>query len=522
MLFNSYTFIFLFLPTVLLGFHLIGKQGHHRVAIAWLVGASLFFYGWWNPAYLGLMLVSIFFNYGIGVSLGGAPKQPNKKPILIFGVIVNLGLLAYFKYANFFVDNLNNIAGTDIVLEQIILPLAISFFTFQQIAYLVDAWRGETKEYNFLHYCLFVTFFPQLIAGPIVHHKEMLPQFAKDVVYKLRSKHLAIGLTIFAIGLFKKVVLADGISVYASPVFDAAEAGVMLTFFEAWGGSLAWTLQYYFDFSGYSDMAIGLARMFGIRLPLNFNSPYKATSMIDYWRRWHITLSRFLRDYLYFPLGGNRKGPVRQRVNLMITMLLGGLWHGASWTFVIWGGLNGLFLVINAIYRHYRTNKKGLGFFQRIFVGWIVTFLGAVIVRVLFCSTTLDGAWSIFKSMFGLNGFSISERLIGRFGGAEEWLLSHGVVFNGFFQNGVFGSDPYAGVGWIVGLLLISVALPNTQQIMRRYRPAFETYQGEIKRLNYRWLEWRPTKTWGIFTATIFVLAVLGLTRVSEFLYFQF
>ena len=302
MLFNSYTFIFLFLPTVLLGFHLIGKQGHHRVAIAWLVGASLFFYGWWNPAYLGLMLVSIFFNYGIGVSLGGAPKQPNKKPILIFGVIVNLGLLAYFKYANFFVDNLNNIAGTDIVLEQIILPLAISFFTFQQIAYLVDAWRGETKEYNFLHYCLFVTFFPQLIAGPIVHHKEMLPQFAKDVVYKLRSKHLAIGLTIFAIGLFKKVVLADGISVYASPVFDAAEAGVVLTFFEAWGGSLAYTFQLYFDFSGYSDMAIGIARMFGIRLPLNFNSPYKATSIIDFWRKWHITLSR------------DRKASCRERV----------------------------------------------------------------------------------------------------------------------------------------------------------------------------------------------------------------
>ncbi|MBT3347949.1 MAG: MBOAT family protein, partial [Thiotrichales bacterium] len=227
MLFNSYAFIFLFLPTVLLGFHWIGKQGHHRIAIAWLVGASLFFYGWWNPAYLGLILVSILFNYAVGVSLGGAPKHPHKKPILILGVAANLGMLGYFKYANFFVDNLNNIAGTDIVLEQIILPLAISFFTFQQIAYLVDAWRGETKEYNFLHYCLFVTFFPQLIAGPIVHHKEMLPQFAKDVVYKLRSKHLAIGLTIFAIGLFKKVVLADGISFYASPVFDAAEAGVV-------------------------------------------------------------------------------------------------------------------------------------------------------------------------------------------------------------------------------------------------------------------------------------------------------
>ena len=520
MLFNSYTFIFLFLPIVLLGFHLIGKQGHHRVAIAWLVGASLFFYGWWNPAYLGLMLVSIFFNYGVGVALGGVPKQPNKKPILIFGVIVNLGLLAYFKYANFFVDNLNNITGTNIVLEQIILPLAISFFTFQQIAYLVDAWRGETKEYNFLHYCLFVTFFPQLIAGPIVHHKEMLPQFAKDVVYKLRSKHLAIGLTIFALGLFKKVVLADGIAIYATPVFDAAEAGVMLTFFEAWGGALAYTFQLYFDFSGYSDMAIGIARMFGIRLPLNFNSPYKATSIIEFWRRWHITLSRFLKDYLYIPLGGSRKGKSRRYINLMITMVLGGLWHGAGWTFILWGALHGFYLIINhgwrVIFKNKRKTKFGALF------AWTLTFIALIVSWVPFRAESLEGAGSIFKSMFGLNGFSISERLIGRFGGAEEWLLSHGVAFNGFFQNNVFGSDPYAGVGWIVGLLLISVAFPNTQQLMRRYRPAFETYQGEIKRLNYRWLEWRPTRLWALFTAALFVLAVLGLTRVSEFLYFQF
>jgi len=520
MLFNSYSFIFVFLPIVLLGFHLIGKQGHHRVAIAWLVGASLFFYGWWNPAYLGLMMFSIFFNYGIGVSLGGVPKAPNKKPILVFGIIANLALLGYFKYANFFVDNLNNIAGTNIVLEQIILPLAISFFTFQQIAYLVDAWRGETKEYNFLHYCLFVTFFPQLIAGPIVHHKEMLPQFAKDVVYKLRSKHLAIGLTIFAIGLFKKVVLADGISIYASPVFDAAEAGVVLTFFEAWGGALAYTFQLYFDFSGYSDMAIGLARMFGIRLPLNFNSPYKATSIIDFWRRWHITLSRFLRDYLYIPLGGSRKGKTRRHINLMITMILGGLWHGAGWTFILWGALHGFYLIINhiwrAIFKHKTQTKFGT------FFAWIVTFTAIVVSWVPFRAQTIDGAWSIFKSMFGLNGFSISERLIGKFGGAEDWLLANGVVFDGFFANGVFGANPYYGVAWIIILLLISVALPNTQQIMRRYRPAFETYQGEIKRLNYRWLEWRPTRVWALISSAIFALAILGLTRVSEFLYFQF
>jgi len=521
MLFNSYSFIFLFLPVVLLGFHLIGKQGHHRVAIAWLVGASLFFYGWWNPAYLGLMLVSIFFNYGVGVALGGAPKQPNKKPVLIFGVIINLGLLAYFKYANFFVDNLNNVAGTNIVLEQIILPLAISFFTFQQIAYLVDAWRGETREYNFLHYCLFVTFFPQLIAGPIVHHKEMLPQFAKDLVYKLRSKNLAIGLTIFAIGLFKKVVLADGMAVYATPVFDAAEAGVVLTFFEAWGGALAYTFQLYFDFSGYSDMAIGIARMFGIRLPLNFNSPYKATSIIEFWRRWHITLSRFLKDYLYIPLGGSRKGKPRRYANLMITMILGGLWHGAGWTFVLWGALHGFYLIVNhgwrAIFKGRNKTKIGS------FFAWIITFFSVVVSWVPFRAESMNGAENILAGMTGLHGFSVSERLIGRFGGAEEWLLSNGVVFDGFFHNNVFGSNPYIGVGWIIILLFISVALPNTQQIMHRYRPAFETYQGEIKRLNARWLEWRPTLIHGIIIGFLFFIAILSIMTVeSEFLYFQF
>ena len=280
MLFNSYEFIFLFLPLTLLGFHLIGARGHHRIAIAWLVAASLLYYSWWNPAYLVLMLISILFNYAIGISLSTG-ERVNKKPVLYLGVALNLATLGYYKYANFFIDNFNTLAGTDIVLQQIILPLAISFFTFQQIAYLVDAWRGEAREYDFLHYCLFVTFFPQLIAGPIVHHKEMLPQFSSDRVYGLKSKNLAIGFTIFSIGLFKKVIFADGISEYSIPIFDAAEQGVALTFVEAWIGSLAWTLQYYFDFSGYSDMAIGLARMFGVKMPLNFNSPYKATSMIE-------------------------------------------------------------------------------------------------------------------------------------------------------------------------------------------------------------------------------------------------
>ena len=254
---------------------MIGKKGHHRIAISWLVGASLFFYGWWNPAYLGLILFSILFNYSIGVMLV-KKVWSHEKSLLFIGISGNIVLLGYFKYANFFVDNLNLAIGLDFNLKTIILPLAISFFTFQQIAYLVDAYKGKTREYNFLHYCLFVTFFPQLIAGPIVHHKEMMPQFAKDWVYKLNYDHLAIGITIFAVGLFKKVVLADQFALYATPVFNGAASGEQSMFFEAWFGALAYSLQLYFDFSGYSDMAIGLSRMFNIRLPLNFNSPYKA------------------------------------------------------------------------------------------------------------------------------------------------------------------------------------------------------------------------------------------------------
>ena len=293
--------------------------------MTWLVLASLFFYGWWNPAYLLLIIGSMLFNYYTGVQL----SYRQNRLFLGIAIALNLALLGYFKYANFFVENISDLAGLGWNIEHIVLPLAISFFTFQQIAYLVDAYRRETSEYNFLHYALFVSFFPQLISGPIVHHKEMLPQFIRETARFIEYRHLAIGISVFILGLFKKVVVADSLAPYSIEAFNAVAAGEMLTFFEAWKGALAYTFQLYFDFSGYSDMAIGLAMLFGIRLPLNFDSPYKANSVIEFWQRWHITLSRFLRDYLYIPLGGNRKGQKRRYLNLMITMLLGGLWHGA-------------------------------------------------------------------------------------------------------------------------------------------------------------------------------------------------
>ena len=522
MLFNSYVFLFIFLPVTLFGFHIIGKQGHHRIAISWLVGASLFFYGWWNPAYLGLILGSILFNYAVGFSLLGRPH----KLTLFLGVAGNLGVLGYFKYANFFIDNINALTSNDIILEQIILPLGISFFTFQQITYLVDAYRGKTREYNFLHYCLFVVFFPQLIAGPIVHHKEMLPQFAKDALYGLKSRNLAVGFTIFIIGLFKKVVLADGIAVHATSVFAGAEHGVFLTFFEAWGGALAYSFQLYFDFSGYSDMAIGLARMFGIRLPLNFNSPFKATSIIDFWRRWHITLSRFLRDYLYIPLGGNRKGEARRFTNLMIAMLLGGLWHGAGWNFILFGLAHGTYIVICGAWVKVKKNISDNSVIKSTVVansiGRVITFLAVVLAFVPFRAESMDGTRNMLATMLGGHGLSLSPSLIGGFGNAEQWLLEHGVVFDGMFHNHVFGADPKWGIAWVVALFLASTLLPNTQQLLRRYRPALETYKNEIPCSRYRWIEWRPTAPWTLFTFGIFIITILSLTQASEFLYFQF
>ena len=270
------------------------------------------------------------------------------KPLLIIGLAVNLGALGFFKYANFFIETFSTLNGQSFNSLTIILPLAISFFTFQQIAFLVDVYRNKATETDLLTYCLFVTFFPQLIAGPIIHHSEMMGQFKKTVARGQELwDNLAVGLSIIALGLFKKVVLAEKMSFWSDRVFNTAQMGSDPTFIEAWVGVICFTFQIYFDFSGYSDIAIGLSRLFGIRLPLNFDSPYKARNIVDFWRRWHITLSRFLRDYIYFPLGGNRKGPVRRYVNLMIVMALGGLWHGAGWTFVLWGILHGAYLAIN-------------------------------------------------------------------------------------------------------------------------------------------------------------------------------
>ncbi|HGZ70155.1 MAG TPA: MBOAT family protein [Nitratifractor sp.] len=322
MLFNSVIYIFLFLPFVFVVYFYLNKKHLTTAAKAFLVFASLFFYAWWNVVYLPIILVSLLFNYAVGRTLSENKKiKLSKKTLLTLGITANLLLLGYFKYADFFISNLSTLLDTKLSLLHLTLPLAISFFTFQQIAYLVDSYRGETKEYDFLNYALFVTFFPQLIAGPIVHHSEMMPQFAKLKNSIFNYSNIALGLFIFTIGLFKKVVIADTFAQLATIGFDQMGS---LNFYEAWATSLSYTFQLYFDFSGYTDMAIGSALLFNIKLPTNFLSPYKATSIQDFWRRWHITLSRFLKDYIYIPLGGNRKRGLRTYTNLFTTFLLGG------------------------------------------------------------------------------------------------------------------------------------------------------------------------------------------------------
>jgi len=396
LLFNSYEFIFLFLPITFFIYFYLNYKRLTEASKGFLVFSSLFFYSWWNVAYLPIILSSMLFNYIIGTSLGKINKDKpkvSKKALLVFGIVANIALLAYFKYMDFFIENINFFTDSNIPLLHLALPLAISFFTFQQIAYLVDSYRGETREYDFLNYALFVTFFPQLIAGPIVHHKEMMPQFNKKRNKFKNYENIQKGLFIFSIGLFKKVVIADTFAVWATKGFDVSTT---LNFTEAWITSLSYTFQLYFDFSGYTDMAIGAALLFNIKLPINFNSPYKSISIQDFWRRWHITLSRFLKDYIYIPLGGNRKGEFRTYTNLMTTFLIGGIWHGAGWTFIFWGFLHGIALVIHRIW-----NK--LGFKLWTWVAWFVTFNFVNIAWVFFRAKSWDDALKVLHAMFDFN-----------------------------------------------------------------------------------------------------------------------
>ena len=454
-------------------------------AKAFLVFASLFFYSWWNIAYLPLILSSMLFNYAIGSSLNSDLKKVrfSKKSILLFGILANVSLLGYFKYADFFISNINYFSTEHMDLLHLALPLAISFFTFQQIAYLVDSYRQETAEYDFLNYSLFVTFFPQLIAGPIVHHKEMMPQFASKWNLVKDYKNIAAGLFIFSMGLFKKVVIADTFAVWATNGFDKAE---VLNHFEAWATSLSYTFQLYFDFSGYTDMAIGAALLFNIRLPQNFNSPYKAKDIQDFWRRWHITLSRFLRDYIYIPLGGNRVGEFRILSNLMITFVIGGLWHGAGWTFVFWGFLHGAALVIHRIW-------KNLGFKMNAILAWFITFNFINIAWVFFRAKEWDDALKVLHGMF-FGQLMLPEKFASKVAFLSDWGVEFGFVF-----EHIQGKEKT--VTFLVLAFIITLVFKNSSYL----KDAFTT--------SYKNL---------LFTLILLFTAISMMSTVSEFLYFNF
>jgi D-alanyl-lipoteichoic acid acyltransferase DltB (MBOAT superfamily) len=479
---------------VLVIYRLTSRHISHRAAISWLCLASLFFYGFWNPKYLVLILLSIIFNFLLAQKIS-TTKKKRAKIFVTFGIITNLSALIYFKYANFFIDTISAISSFELTVNTIILPLAISFFTFQQIAFLIDSYTTDETEKNFVDYILFICFFPQLIAGPIVHHKEMMPQFSRP--QSNWKEDFNIGVAIICIGLFKKIVLADNFATVSSPIFISADNQEQLELGQSFLAMVFYSFQIYFDFSGYCDMAIGSARLFGIKLPQNFNSPYKATSIVDFWRRWHMTLSRFLRDYLYIALGGNRKGTGRRYVNLATTMVLGGLWHGAGWNFVIWGALHGAYLCINHLFHHFQRHSIAINNFAntRAFslITWVITMTAVAVAWVFFKAQSFDGAWTILSNLVSAPLTELKHAYI---------LLSKKQLL------------------LLVTGTLVCIALPNCTEIFSRYKVTIGSPQvNSILTWNTGWL----------YSTIVAILASSALYQmiymqniISEFIYFQF
>jgi alginate O-acetyltransferase complex protein AlgI len=484
MSFNSHLYLLIFLPITFIIYLSLTRYGLTQASKVWLVLASLFFYGWSHPAHLYLLLGSVLLNFMIWSALlkldSGATK--GRRTVFILGIALNIALLGYFKYADFFITNINHLLHAKYSLLNLAFPLAISFFTFNQIAYLTDAYRGKVKKTGFLNYSLFVTFFPYLLSGPIVRHSQLMPQFESTPNRSVDYKSLSLGLFLLSIGLFKKVFIADEFAQWATAAFDVP---MRLNFLFAWAASLSYTFQIYFDFSGYTDMAIGAALMFNIRLPTNFNSPYKALNIQDFWRRWHITLSSFLRDYIYIPLGGNRVREGRLLLNLMITFLIGGIWHGAGWTFVIWGLLHGLATVIHRLWKLASIRLPRT-------IAWFITFNFVNIAWVFFRARTWDDAMRVLSGMFGLNGLTLPE----------EWsnkltFLKGSVLFSPWKLIMPQSRDAYL---WILCAFLACLLFRNSNEMAERFK-----------------LDWRL-----IIAAVGVVYSVLHMFRAQEFFYFNF
>jgi len=475
-LFNSYEFLFAFLPILLVGLFLLVSFGWGRAAVWWIGLGSIVFYGLGNPRFVPLLVVSVVVNYLVGARIlaqGGAGADERRaKHWLIFGIAANLAALAYFKYTNFFLDNLSELSGWQTHWPQIVLPVGISFFTFTQIAFLVDCRRGAAHRYRFWDYLLFVTFFPHLVAGPILNHKSILPQIDSRGFGRPGAQEIYTALIFFSIGLFKKTIIADSLAPQVQIVFKAIPH---LDFIDAWVGALLYTFQLYYDFSGYSEMAVGLALLINVRIPMNFNSPYKSTSIVEFWRRWHISLSNFLRDYLYIPLGGNRFGTRRRYQNLLTTMVLGGLWHGAGWTFLAWGTLHGLGLALNHAWR-------GTGLRLPTAIAWPLTFVFVVVAWVFFRAPDLGSALSMLSTMAGLNGLP------------SLTAIASGQALSPALMSPIW-------LMWVAALALWTATAPNTQEIA---------------------LAEQPRPAFAVACGALLAAAVLGLDQPTDFLYFQF
>lgn len=484
MLFNSYEFIFLYLPIVLIGYFILGRSGNNKYTGIWLIISSIAFYGWWDYHYVPLLLFSILMNYFFGKLI--EHKLQQKRLYLTSGIIFNLLFLGYFKYTGFLLQTANDFAEAGFVIPDIILPLGISFFTFTQTAYLVDAYRGETRGYSFWQFCLFVTVFPHLIAGPIIHHANMIPQFIDKERIKVNWENMAFGLSLFTLGLFKKVVIADKLAHWAEESFAQA---ANLHFIEAWTGSLAYTLQLYFDFSAYSEMAIGIGMMFNIMLPLNFDSPYKATSIIDFWRRWHMTLGSWVKNYLYIPMGGNRNGEFNKLRNLFLSMLIIGIWHGAGWTFILWGAMHGAYLVINHSWRR-------LGIELNKALSWLLTFCSVWLAWIFFRAESIEDGIHFIYIMADVTNIQLPRD--GFFFAHQEVIESLGMSIAEYEHINQLG-DCW---GIMLGLLLMIRYVPNPYRLLEKY--------------------FKPTWWWCMIIMLLLSFSLYRMNTYAEFLYFQF
>ena len=486
MLFNSYYFLIYFLPIVLVCYYAAHKHGLHKFALIILSIASFTFYAYDNVYYLSLLAGSILINWCISYILNRMEDKNGRKAILTLGIIIDIAVIFYFKYYDFFIENMNALFKADFNLRHIILPLGISFFTFQQISYLVDTYRGETKGYDFIEYVAFVSFFPQLVAGPIVLHSELIPQYRDESRWKISSDRLAEGLYILAIGMFKKVRIADkfGQVVTWGWLDIHSRTGLDLLLL-----SLFYTFQLYFDFSGYCDMAIGIAKLFSLDLPINFNSPYKAVSINDFWKRWHMTLTRFLTNYIYIPLGGNRKGKVRTYVNILIVFLVSGIWHGANWTFILWGMIHGVLQVLN------RACKKVWDKVPKV-IAWLVTFILVDFLWIMFYAPNVTDGLYVWKKIFDISDMHISQE-----------------IFSLFIMNEV---NTVLGMLGSVGAILTI----NYQWYMAAYLVLSFIICLCCKNLHEE--KFRPTVGRAVLSALLLIWAVISFSGVSTFLYFNF